>query len=64
MKGCFLEAKGSDRVDFVFSHGRKERFAQLLELCPQVIHPRGFGRKPGLPAGGRGGAVYLEICSP
>lgn len=38
MKGCFLEAKGSDRVDFVFSHGRKERFAQLLELCPQVIH--------------------------
>ena len=37
-EGLLSRAKGSDRVDFVFSHGRKERFAQLLELCPQVIH--------------------------
>ena len=38
MKGCFMGARGSNRIDFVFADGRKERFAQRLELCPAVIH--------------------------
>lgn len=38
MKGCFICSRNSSRLDFVFSQGRKERFAQYLELCPDVIH--------------------------
>lgn len=38
MKGCFVCKKGSERLDFVFAHGRREKFAELLELCSDVIH--------------------------
>ena len=38
MKGCFVCEEGSSRLNYVYAGGRRERFMELLEICPPVIH--------------------------
>lgn len=38
MKGCFVCERRSQRLGYVYREGRQETFAQLIELCPEIIH--------------------------
>jgi phosphoglycerate dehydrogenase-like enzyme len=37
MKGCFVKKEGSDRLDYVYKMGRREKFAAELEILPETL---------------------------
>jgi len=37
MKGCFVNKSGSDRLDFVYKMGRREKFEKELEILPGIV---------------------------
>jgi phosphoglycerate dehydrogenase-like enzyme len=37
MKGCFVCAEGSGRVDYVYKMGRREKFETELEILPEIV---------------------------
>jgi phosphoglycerate dehydrogenase-like enzyme len=37
MKACFVGKEGSDRLDYVYKKGRREKFEKILDVLPGVV---------------------------